>query len=196
MNSFEINKIVMAFLLTILVVFGISGLTEIVYEDHELESNAYPIEVKTAEAASDDADEEEQGPTLASLLAASSADKGEKVFKKCKACHTVDNGGKNLVGPNLWNVVGRAKGSVESFAYSGGMTAKGGDWSYEDLDAFLKKPKDFIDGTKMSFAGLKKPADRAAIIAYLRSLSDAPMDLPAKAAETVDAAEVDPATVD
>ena len=103
---------------------------------------------------------------------------GKKVFKKCKSCHTVAKGGKNTVGPNLWDVVGKAKASTAGFAYSGVLKEKGGDWTYADLDAFLLSPKGFAKGTKMSFAGLKKTGDRAAVIAYLRSLSDSPKPLP------------------
>jgi len=179
LNSFELNKIAMALLLTVLVMFGIFGLTDYIFEEQELASNAYPIEVEAADDGAETEVAEEAGPTLADLLAVASVEKGEKVFKKCKACHTSDNGGKNLVGPNLWNVVGRTKASVDGFAYSDGMSSKGGTWTFEDLDAFLKKPGNFVAKTKMSFAGLKKATDRAAVIAMLRSLSDSPLALPA-----------------
>ena len=112
------------------------------------------------------------------MLATASVDKGKKVFKKCKACHTVGNGDKNGVGPNLWDVVGTAKAGKGGYAYSGVLKGLGGDWSYGDLDKFLLSPKGFAKGTKMSFAGLKKAGDRAAVIAYLRSLSDSPKPLP------------------
>lgn len=182
-NSFELNKVIMALLLTVLIVMGINGLAGVVFDHEEMASNAFPIEIAAAPA--EDAAPEaavEQGPTFGELLATASVEKGQKIFKKCKACHTTDNGGKNLVGPNLWNVVGRPKGSLDSYRYSDGMKSHGGDWTFEDLNVFLTKPGKFIAKTKMSFAGLKKPADRAAIIAYLRSLSDAPADLPAVAA--------------
>jgi len=100
------------------------------------------------------------------------------VFKKCKACHTADQGGPNRVGPNLWNVVGGPKAHAEDFSYSDAITGLGGEWTYADLDAYLTKPKDFAPGTKMTFAGLKKPKDRAAVISYLRTLSDSPKPLP------------------
>ena len=112
------------------------------------------------------------------MLASATPDKGAKLFKKCKSCHTVAKGGKNTVGPNLWDVVGRAKASAAGFKYSGALTDKGGDWSYADLDAFITSPKAFAKGTKMSFAGLKKAGDRAAMLVYLRSLSDSPKPLP------------------
>jgi cytochrome c len=190
LNSFELNKVMMALLLTVLIVIGINGLTEVIFDHEEMDSNAYPIEIAAApaDAAAPEA-VVEQGPTFGELLAMASVEKGQKIFKKCKACHTNDKGGKNLVGPHLWNVVGRPKGSIEGYGYSDGMKNKGGNWTFEDLNAFLTKPGKFVAKTKMSFAGLKKPADRAAIIALLRSKSDAPVDLPAAPAPEPEAAE-------
>jgi len=112
------------------------------------------------------------------LLASAAPDKGAKIFKKCKACHTTEKGGKNKVGPNLWDIVGKGKAAVGGFKYSDVLKGLGGDWNYADLDAFLANPKGFAKGTKMSFAGLKKAGDRAAMLAYLRSLSDSPKPLP------------------
>lgn len=171
----------MALLLTVLILIGINGLTSAIFED-EHGPNAFPVEVEMAEAAPVVEEVVAQEPPLAELLALASVEKGQKFFKKCKMCHTSENGGKNKIGPNLWNIVGRAKGSMAGFSYSSGMTGAGGDWTYEDLDAFLKKPANFITKTKMSFSGLKKSGDRAAVISLLRSFSDAPLDLPAVAA--------------
>ncbi len=109
-------------------------------------------------------------------LGARDATKGAKVFKKCKSCHTVTADSKDGTGPHLWNVLGREKGGVAGFGYSDGMHAKGGTWGYEELDEFLAKPKNYITKTKMSFNGLKKETDRAALIEYLRLASDAPME--------------------
>lgn len=179
-NSFDLNKIALALLLTLLGFMGMNGLSETIFHDEPLKENAFPIEVAdsgeadTAHAAAP----VDAGPTLAELLSTASADKGMSLFKKCKACHTTDQGGRNLVGPNLWNVVDRAKGSLDSYKYSGAMKAKGGVWDYADMDAFLKKPSAFVAKTKMSFAGMKKATDRAAMIAYLRTLSDTPAALP------------------
>ena len=108
-------------------------------------------------------------------------DKGKKVARKCAACHSFDEGGANKVGPNLWNVVMRKAGSVEGFKYSSAMTEFGADhsWTFEELNDFLAKPKAHLPGTSMTFAGLKKPDDRADVLAYLRSLSDSPAPLPA-----------------
>ncbi|MDP6786316.1 MAG: cytochrome c family protein [Rhodospirillales bacterium] len=115
---------------------------------------------------------------IADLMALASAEAGTKQFKKCKACHTTNKGGKNRVGPNLWDVVGRTKAAQSGFRFSDALKGKGGAWTYDDLDRYLAKPKDFVPGTKMSFAGLKKAADRADVILYLRSLSDTPKPLP------------------
>ena len=116
--------------------------------------------------------------TVLALLAAADAGAGKKVFKKCKACHSVDKGGAHRVGPNLWDVVGRAKAGAQGYRFSGVLAGLGGTWTFADLDAFLAKPKAFAPGTKMTFNGVKKAADRAAVIAYLRSLSDSPKPLP------------------
>ena len=116
--------------------------------------------------------------TVLALLAAADAGAGKKVFKKCKACHSADKSGAHKVGPNLWDVVGRAKAGAQGYKFSGVLAGLGGTWTFEDLDAFLAKPKAFAPGTKMTFNGVKKAADRAAVIAYLRSLSDSPKPLP------------------
>jgi len=112
------------------------------------------------------------------LLASVSADKGAKIAKKCVSCHTFEKDGKNKVGPNLYGVVGGDRGAKAGFNFSGALKDMGGKWSYADLDAFLKKPKDFVKGTKMSFAGLRSGSDRAAVILYMRSFADSPAALP------------------
>ncbi|MDA0229662.1 MAG: cytochrome c family protein [Proteobacteria bacterium] len=106
------------------------------------------------------------------LLAVADMAKGQKTFKKCSACHTVDQGGKNKVGPNLWNIVGRGVAVVEGFNYSDAMASHGGSWSIAALNEFLANPKGTVPGTKMSFAGVKKDGDRANVMLYLQSLSE------------------------
>ena len=110
-------------------------------------------------------------------VAAMDATKGAKVFKKCQSCHNVDQGGANGTGPALWNVVGAEKGATAGFNYSPAIAGQG-NWSYESLDAFLKKPSAYAKGTKMNFVGLKKPADRAAVIEYLRVAAPSPLPRP------------------
>ena len=123
----------------------------------------YAIEVEVASAAG----AADEGPSLEELLAAADVSKGAKVFGKCKACHKLDDGA-NGTGPHLFNIVDRAVSSADGFAYSGALVAVAETWSAENLDAFLASPKGFAPGTKMSFSGLKKPADRANLIAYLQ----------------------------
>jgi cytochrome c len=112
------------------------------------------------------------------MLASADKDAGEKVFRRCKSCHSTNNGGKNKIGPNLWDVVERSKASASNYRFSKALGNLGGNWSYQDLDGFLINPKDFVKGTKMSFAGIKNAKDRADLIIYLRSLSDQPKPLP------------------
>lgn len=115
---------------------------------------------------------------LASLLAAYDPAAGKKAFRKCKSCHTSGKGGGNRVGPNLWDVVGREKGAVAGFRYSDAMMRKGGAWTYQDLDHFIANPRTFVMGTKMSLKGLSNPTERAALLGFLRNLSDDPRALP------------------
>ncbi len=139
---------------------------------------------------------EEDLPDLAVLLAAADPGAGEKVYGKCKACHTIEEGGANKVGPNLYNVVGAQKAFHEGFSYSGALVEVGGTWTYENLNAFLESPKGYAPGTKMSFAGLRKPEDRADVIAYLRENTANPPPLPEPLAEEAATEEAIPAEVD
>jgi cytochrome c len=116
--------------------------------------------------------------SLEALLAAADPAAGKKAFKRCKACHSTKKDGKNKVGPKLWGVFDRAKASVPGYKYSKAFKALSGEWSYQELDALLTKPKAFLPGNKMTFRGLKRPTRRAALIAYMRSLSDNPRPLP------------------
>ena len=144
----------------------------------ELAENAYKINVGEVAATTASDDEPKVEESAVALLASVDASGGEKVFKKCAACHGVDEGGGHKVGPNLWNIVGAQKAGKDGYAYSGALAALGGTWSYENLDAFLKKPRDYAPGNKMTFAGLKKASDRAKVILYLRDQSSNPLPLP------------------
>ncbi len=180
MSSIEVVKIVGAMLAVALVVLLSRFITEQVYPEPEVVPHAYapipsgePAEPEAPAAAQPEA------PGIATLLAAAEPAAGEKLFKKCVICHNPDKNGKRKIGPNLWDVVAGPVAAAEGFAYSNALKEKSGEtWSYDNLDAFLEKPKDWAPGTKMSFAGLKKPGQRAAVIAYLRSLSDSPAALP------------------
>lgn len=169
-----------AVLVTAWVVWGTHKVGDILVHADELQENAYKIEVAdSGDAKGDAAGAAPEAPESAVvLLASASVDDGAKVFKKCAGCHSDDKGGATKVGPNLWNVVGADMGHHEGFAYSDALMAVGGKWTYEDLDHFLASPKAFAKGTKMTFAGLKKASDRAAVILYLRGQNDNPPPLP------------------
>ncbi len=186
MSGLEVNKVVAA-VLTAGIVASFSGFVAyLLVQPEELAEDAYPVTVVAAATspagapAADVAAAEASEPgSVLPLLAAADLAAGEKVLRKCTSCHTVDEGGANRIGPNLWNLVDRPIASVDGFSYSKSLQEKSGDgWSYENLDGFLAKPKDWAPGTKMSFAGLKKIEDRANLIAYLRSLSGSPAPLP------------------
>jgi len=119
-------------------------------------------------------------------LESASPETGENLYRQCLACHTIDDGGANRVGPNLFGVVGRSIASVDGFRYSSGMQELEETWTPERLDAFLENPRDYVPGTRMSFRGLNEPADRAAVIAYLNSQSDAPQEFSSGEAETIE----------
>ena len=143
------------------------------------EAAATSAETKTAEAPKDAAAAGgSAGAETVALLSKASADNGKTVFGKCKSCHVAEKGKASTVGPNLWGVINRPKGSFEGFTYSDGMKAKGGNWSFEEIGNFLNNPKGYIAGTKMIFAGLPTAADRADVIAYLATLADTPVGLP------------------
>lgn len=135
-------------------------------------------EAQMATAPATPAAPAEPEKTAVELLAQASADAGEKQFNKCKACHTIDEGGANKIGPHLWGVVGRDVASVGDFGYSSALNDVQGAWSYDHLDEFLKSPKSFAPGTKMTFAGMKNPAQRADLILYLRENTPSPPPLP------------------
>ena len=180
MNSFEFNKMAGAVLGTALMVFGLHTLAGFIYHAETPEKPGFAVEV--AEAATGEAagGEEVAAVSLGTLLASADATKGAAGVKACAACHDFTKGGPNKTGPNLYGIVGRNHGVHEGFAYSDALKAKAAEpWSYEQLDAFLKAPKEAIPGNKMAFGGVKKDQARADIIAYLATLSDSPVPFPA-----------------
>ena len=117
-------------------------------------------------------------PSLPELLAAADADKGKRVAKKCTTCHTFEEGGKNKVGPNLWDIVGNKPAHAAGFSFSDAITGLSDPWTFENLDAFIKNPKGYAKGTKMAYGGIKKAADRADLLAYMRTMAPSPAPLP------------------
>ena len=182
MDSWEFNKIAAAVLSALLVIFGgreIVYIAESSHADHAKPGYTLPVDIASAQKdAGQSAKKGFDYAQVAELLPAASATAGQGVFKKCVACHTPQKGGKNGQGPNLWNIVDRELGQAEGFKYSNALLERGGKWDYEALANFLHNPRKWMKGTKMAFAGLKKTEDIAAVLAYLRSLSDAPAPLP------------------
>jgi cytochrome c len=183
MDSFEINKIAGAVIGVVLFAIGASAMSDVIVSPatpakpgYSVATTAAPVKGGAAPAAAVEADK-----PIAALLASADAAKGADVFKKCASCHTADKGGPNKVGPNLYNIVDRARGSVAGFNYSAPLKAsaeKNPKWDYEGLNAFLKNPKGAISGTAMAFAGIPNADQRADLIAYLRGQAETPAALP------------------
>jgi cytochrome c len=177
--SLEFNKALAAVLTAGIIASGAGVVSRMIYHPDIPEENAYQIDMAAVEEGGDQAaQEQEQAATISQLLAVANAEAGQTVAKKCAACHTFEQGEPNKIGPNLWGVVGREVASLPDFSYSSALTEKGGVWDYEHLNQFVADPRGWAPGTKMTFAGLGKPEDRADLIAYLRSLSDSPAPLP------------------
>jgi cytochrome c len=179
MASLEMNKFAAGIICAGLLAMAAGKVADVMVHPQQLEKNAFVVDIGALESAA--APKESGGPSLdpvMAMLASADVAAGQKIFKKCSACHTADKGGKNKVGPNLYEIVNAGKAGKDSFGYSGALKDFGGNWDYASLNGFLAKPKAFVPGTKMSFAGLKKVGDRASVIAYLRSLADSPAALP------------------
>ena len=180
MDSFELNKIIAAVLMTALIVIGINKLGDSIFHVESLKQSAYKVEgvELTSSSGTITAVKEVVKLNINEVLALGDAAHGEKVFKKCSACHIVAKGGKNLIGPALYGVVGRASASIPNYSYSSALKAHGKNWNFEELNAFLLKPSSYIKGTKMAYAGLRKDKDRASVILYLNNQSDSPLPKP------------------
>ncbi len=181
MSGLEVNKIIASIIFAVLIVTLIGHFGDLVVniDHHDDKETAYKIDVD--EVPSDDdvsVKKEDIIEPISALLASASIENGKKLFKKCATCHNYEKGGANKVGPQLWNLINRPKANVEGFAYSKALAEYGGEWGYEELAEFLYKPKKYIKGTKMNFAGLKKVKERADIVYFLRAQSDNPVPLP------------------
>ena len=180
MDGFEINKVIAAIILTVLVVVGINKLTDKIFFIEKPQESAYKIEISETATIVKTASSEvsaTESVDIASLLSQGNVTHGEKVFKKCAACHSIVKGGSNKIGPALWGTLGRKAGSISGYKYSKAMIAYGKVWSFEEMNGFLIKPKAWIKGTKMSFAGLKNEKERAAVILFMNKNTDNPLPL-------------------
>ena len=179
MDSFEINKIVAAVLMVALLVIGIGKLSDDIFHEEKPEKPGYAVDVEEATTVSTSTKASvEEKVDIAALMAMGDVTIGEKVFKKCAACHSIVKGGKNNIGPALYNVVGRKTGVVSDYKYSKALASYDKEWTFEELNGYLIKPAKWVKGTKMAFAGLRKEKDRASVIKYLNQNSDSPLPLP------------------
>jgi len=174
------NKIIVSIVLAVILVWGINKITDAIFYIEKPEKSAYQVANLTttvSTTAEETSSENSEPENIMALFASTSAANGAKIFKKCAACHSIAQGGGNKIGPALWGVLGRQAGSISDYKYSKGMAAHGKTWSFEEMNGFLIKPKDWVKGTKMSFAGLKNVKDRAAIILYMNENTDNPLPL-------------------
>ena len=180
MDSFELNKIIAAILMVALLIIGIGKLSDVIFHVEKPKTPGYSVEIEQATVVSSQTNLQPTADKvdIAALIAMGDIASGEKVFKKCAACHSIVKGGKNNIGPALYNVVGRDVGAVDDYKYSKALAAYGKAWTFEELNGYLLKPAKWIKGTKMAFAGLRKEKDRASVILYLNQNSDNPLPLP------------------
>ena len=180
MDSFELNKVIAAILMVALLIIGIGKLSNVIFHVEKPETPGYSVEIeqKTSSDTVVSSETTEEKVDIAALISMGDLATGEKVFKKCAACHSIVKGGKNNIGPALYNVVGRQVGAVNDYKYSKALSGYGKEWTFEELNGYLLKPAKWIKGTKMAFAGLRKEKDRASVILYLNQNSDNPKPLP------------------
>jgi cytochrome c len=181
MDSFELNKVIGAILGTCIVLLVTSFAAGAIFAPVMPAKPGYEIVVKEEAAAGGKEAAAAASEPIEKLLQTASVEKGEAAAKKCAACHTFEKNGPNRVGPNLYGIVGDKKGEGRGFNFSAAMKAKGGEWTYEDLNQFISNPKGFIPGTAMGFAGIQKDSERADVIDYLHTLADSPAPLPTAA---------------
>ena len=179
MDSFELNKIIAAILMVALLVIGLGKIADGVFHVEKPKSPGYQVEVESQlNSNTSQTAEVVKKIDIIAIMALGDVASGEKIFKKCAACHSINKGGKNKIGPALYNIVGRAVGGVNDYKYSKTLASYGKEWTFQELNGFLTKPSTYLKGTKMSYAGLRKEKDRASVIKYLNQNSDVPKLLP------------------
>ena len=182
MSGFEINKILASIIVAIIifVIIGLVGnlVVKINYDEPQITAYKIDIPETSDDSFTQTSANDEMVESISLLLAGASLEQGEKIFKKCGACHNYKKDSKSKIGPNLWNLINRQKASVSGFTYSKALSDYGGKWTFEELNGFIYKPKEYIQGTKMNFAGLNNVEDRADLILWLRQYSDNPVPLP------------------
>ena len=171
------NKIIVSIVFAVILIAGINKIADSIFYVKKPEIQGYKVETKVGSATANKASVESQ-VDISALLALGTLDHGKKIFKKCAACHSINQGGKNKIGPALYSIVGRTVGSISDYKYSKALISYGKEWTFEELNGFLLKPSSWIKGNKMGFAGLKKEEDRASVILYLNENSDNPIPLP------------------
>ena len=179
MDSFELNKIIAAILMVALLVIGLGKIADGVFHVKKPKNPGYQVEKESQlTSGTSQAVEVVEKIDIGAFMTLGDVVSGEKIFKKCAACHSVNKGGKNKIGPALYNVVGRTVGGVDDYKYSKALASYGKEWTFEELNGFLQKPASYLKGTKMSYAGLRKEKDRASVIKYLNKNGDNPTQLP------------------
>ena len=180
MDSFELNKIIAAILMVALLIIGLGKIADSVFQVEKPKKPGYAIDIEQAVATNSETGQDtvEAKIDISALMSLGDVASGEKIFKKCAACHSINKGGKNNIGPALYNVVGRKVGDISAYKYSKALAAYDKNWTFEELNGFLLKPSKWIKGTKMAYAGLRKEEDRASVIKYLNQNSDNPLPLP------------------
>ena len=174
------NKIIVSILLAVILVLGINKITDTIYYVEKTGKSAYEVASTTESEKTSDAEASttvSDSGNIMAIFASTNATDGAKIFKKCAACHSIAKGGGNKIGPSLWSVLGRNAGTVPDYKYSKAMASYAKPWSFEEMDGFLLKPKEWIKGTKMSFAGLKNAKDRAAVILYMNENAESPLPI-------------------
>ena len=174
------NKIIVSIVFAVILIMGINKIADSIYYVEKPEKSAYQVESVTTVASTTTSETNSVNSgteNIMALFASASAADGAKIFSKCKACHSIAKEGGNKIGPALWGILGRKAGSLSDYKYSKAMTAYGKSWSFEEMNGFLTKPKEWVKGTKMSYAGLKSAKDRASLILYMNENTDNPLPL-------------------